>query len=239
MFIAEQSKIHKNESNVNFDIYNHDDLIQKFRDRIENVVNKEIYIENQIRNIEQKVFKQESQRENNNTDSRPRYFLEGYQGQYFNNNEPDLESRLLDYLHLYSLNNGNELAKFQKHLVKELNKLKSKDKKQDSGKKFTIKQQFIALHYLGALDKIQDKENEDENDNTASKQAAFLHLLTGSSFQNLRGALSSINKILDFKSSKRSLFERKDLEVVYKAFTDLGSKNLLKQIEEDLKGQEK
>jgi len=233
LFVAEQSKIHMKKANVKIEIYDHDDLFEKFNDQLNDTVNKEKFIENEIKKIEQRIFAEDSMRKHYNTDSRPRYFLEGYKEQYFNNKEPNLELKELNYLHLYSLKNGNELAKFQKLLDKELEKSKSKVIKLDSGKKFTIKQQLIALHYLGALSKIR------ENDNNASKQAAFLHLLTGNSFQNFRDALSSIHILLDFRSPKRSQFEKKDLEIVYNAFTELGNKTLLKQIEADYKGQEK
>jgi hypothetical protein len=105
----------------------------------------------------------------------------------------------------------------------------SRPKTVELGDIFSIKQQLLVLDYLGAFEKINKIDN-------AQAKALFLKQLFNKSAQNIRTELSPIN-ISELKySTSRTKREaiRKNLIKVSELFEELGLKNIVKKVNEDI-----
>jgi hypothetical protein len=199
------------------------DALKKDLEELESSKNKESQVQDYIRLIDAKITRQEQLQQSRQGDLRSFYFLNGYREKLSSDAEPDLDSKIYEIHDLIHLMNGHAFAELRIFLNGQSNrKLQYKESKNV----WSIKEQLIALHYLGVLEKFDKIDN-------STKKAQFLGLLLNKDVQNIRKEFSSINNLLP-KSKKERPQAKKNLESLRTEFNNLGLTNIVKAIDNDL-----
>jgi len=201
-------------------------LIEEYYENLQFSSNKENFIKDKIDSLDNEISQRRKLSKDWPNDKRISHFLQGYEGNFYNDKEPDLDSCIYEFNELISLLEGNSMAEFKKFLVSE-----SKNKSYLSKKvnELTARQQLMILRYLGATDKIMELRN-------TTKAANFFNLIICKSPQNIRVDLMEIETWTTASAStKQREVTKHNLEVVRKVFEQLGIMSLVAEVEADIK----
>jgi hypothetical protein len=157
------------------------------------------------------------------------YFVSGYKNYLLEQKEIDLSKAVAyDFQNLVAELDGVVIAKYQAYINMLI--AEAKDNKPRKIEPLNLEQQFLALEYLGVLDKLE-KVKDDNN----TLKGKFVSQLIGKDFSNCRQQFSYISNLKHGKTTEEKKKISKNLTRVRDLFDEMALNSLVKKVDADLK----
>lgn len=202
-------------------------MITELDARLEDVKNKTALLELELKKMDDYIL-QKNKPSADQFSALNEWFTYGYQNYLLDQKEADISRSIFyDFQHLIAELDGIVIAKYQHYL-----KTRLEEAKNDKPRKIeplSLEQQYLALDYLGVLDKLQ-KVKDDSN----TLKGQFISLLIGKDSSNCRQLFSYLPQLKNGKTTQEKRKIKKNLTRVRDLFEEMGLKSLSKKVQDDL-----